>query len=181
MTKNPQKTAPQNNKPLLLLDTDIIANLTDKVRVVETLNVITMLQNSYTIAVSQITHYEVVCKGTPDVNVLLNVLNRSFKTVDIDRLVLVVSGLMHCIGIKDVGDSVIAATAFINNCKILTSNQNDFREPNFHEESSWSIRGVSNNRSQYKGVYLISTDPVKIMEAINDVPYVKSLPKEKSS
>lgn len=98
------------------------------------------LERIYKLTISKITRFEIL-KSTKvkKENKLLKLLNL-FESFEITEKVLIIAALLHRLfkdnhdkKIQD-SDVIIAATAFLNNSYIFTSNRNDFPYPFFEEE-----------------------------------------------
>lgn len=139
---------PQQNKKYIFIDTCVIQFTNDKNKsksevVTQCLN--TFSRGNYTIAISEITFYENLhglwgAKATKaDAHL------RTYEYKEVTRFVLQNAALFGSLyhdekqdGI-DLGDKVIAATAFVEKGFVLTANHKDFPHPFFITEKSYAL------------------------------------------
>src|SRR5262245_39609973 len=94
--KQPQPS----DKPIILLDTNVLGDLLNKKLEEQISSTIEKIQEDCEIATSQITYYEIVKKGKRDIGKSIKLID-SFKVFDINKEVLGIAGFMYCLGIKD--------------------------------------------------------------------------------
>jgi predicted nucleic acid-binding protein len=183
---NPPNPQTPPNKPLVILDTNIFGYLLDVNKISQVLGIMLELSNTYESSMSSYTRYELVSKGTKDVQQLIDLLQK-FRTFIIDDNVLVIAGLMTCLHVEKGGDSIIAATALMNTAVILTANHKHYPEPYFHEQKYWHIDTKSkDNRTTTMTVHLLQVDYVRcgtdfgkielVQEANKQLPPVSPIP-----
>ncbi len=130
-------TAPQG----VILDTNIISyasNLPTEKQFLEYLQ--NLQKDHYELIISQFSIHEVLKQSQPKNESKLIQLLNLFKTLEVTRDILILSGLINTFykleskdrKIED-GDLIIAATAFLNNSLILTANRNDYPTTFFEE------------------------------------------------
>lgn len=170
-----QKKLPQkNNKPLVILDTNIIGYLVDKKRIDTILDSIENLAKENELSISLFTYYEIVSLGNKDVPILIQALN-TFKRLSVDLEVLTFAALMRLLKVKKDGDSILAATAFLNDARILTANGKDFPEPYFHEDSYFELKFKDNiNRTAVQTIHLLKNDFKKTVRDIEKLDVIKA-------
>jgi predicted nucleic acid-binding protein len=169
--KMEQPVIPQLPNPIVILDTNIIGSLLDRNRVGGILNALQALSENHDFLVSQYTHYELLKKGSSDVKALMRFVN-NFRYFIIDSSVLFFGAMLSCLGIKDDGDNIIAATALLNKATILTANQRHFPVKYFDEELSWSITFKDQMRTHTEHIYLLKPVVEKILADVNTISYI---------
>lgn len=173
MKKTKKHPPVTNNNPPLIIDSNILAYLVDDEYNPQIIEIFDELFKKYDVKTSDITFYELVCKGTKDIKNIVDAIVENFEMYKVDREVLGFSALMNCIGIKGVGDSIIAATAFLNSSNILTTNSRHFPDHLFDELKSWFITKKTKGRTISLGLYLLKPNVKSISEKMSDVEYVK--------
>lgn len=175
-----QNTSPVESLPILIVDTNIFGNLLDEKTLDDTFKILVELSKGYQLSISNITLQEIVSKGTKDVYEIIRSF-KSFKKFEVDKTVLMIAGLMTCIGIKGNFDSIIAATSFLNEAVILTGNQKDFPEPCFNEIRHWKIKYKDKgNRTAYYLIHLLAVNINKTLGKFNKLEYVQEIMNDES-
>lgn len=172
-TKNSRKQT--NSKPLLILDTNIPIYLSDKKKLSQLAKVLSKLETKYEFTISAITTNEILKRGTRDIKETLEAIN-DFETFEVSKKVLIVSAIFIGAGMKDneLGDSIIAATAFLMKADILTANQKDFPEPFFNEKDCWQLKEKDDKRrTKTTNIYLLKINFDKCKEKFMKIEYIQ--------
>lgn len=157
----------------MILDTNILIYLFNKSKIDKILKIIKELYSDYEISISNYTHYEIISWGSKEVLILVKALTL-FKNIHVDQEVLIFAGLMKCLGIKNNGDSIIAATSFLNNAFILTANHRDFPEPYFEETKFWPVDyKTDKNRTTILTTHLLKPKLKNLVDDMNKIEWVK--------
>lgn len=162
-----------SKKPLLILDTNILIYLFDKLKIVKIFEILKQLYPDHELSISTYTHYEIIGWGSKNILELVKTLNL-FRNIHVDMEVLIFAGLMKCLGIRKNGDSIIASTSFLNNALILTANHRDFPEPYFKEIKFWPVDyRTDKNRTNIQTIHLLKPNLKSLIVGMNKIEWVK--------
>lgn len=166
------------SKPIVISDTNIFSYLLDEKIVEQIIKILEEVEKDYELAWSAVTRYELICKGTQKMKKVVDILDR-FKAFNVDRKVFGFAALFFCLGVKGVGDSIIAATALLNKTYLLTADGSDFPEPYFSEEKHWIVKSVnSKNRVSALVIHLLKVNIKETLASMNNVDYLKKIEEE---
>ncbi len=121
---------------MIIVDTDILIDAARNVQ--EAINCLHKIEEKDTLAISSVTEMELIigCRDKNELNLLQDFLNR-FQVIKLnefisDKATVLLKGYRLSHGLL-IADSLIAATAIIENLPLISKNQRDYR---FIEELS---------------------------------------------
>ena len=160
-----------HQKKSLLLDTQIIQYaVKESSYSVEISKLLRKLSKSYAIGISEFTKFEIYRGLNPQRVQGTKKLVDSFKSTEVDKSVIKIAAALfslykatpplrgHYSDIKD-GDYILAASAFVFNSFLLSSDYDDFPRPFFNEKNKHSVEYLAKKGRGTQKIYVYELEP----------------------